>query len=153
MTADDDEDFISLAMRRTSPFKVQARLIHMSNYDPAEAERRAAFERQVLEAIPLREPSQFDLFSSTTSATQPTTLDLAAVEKLLADTPPEPIGEWMRQQGFPPETSLLILPETMREQLPPFAWPRYVRFSLDVAGPTLMRDVLAGHQIWQRYPK
>lgn len=76
---------------------------------------------------------------------------LAAIEKLLADIPPEPIGEWMREQGFPPETSLVLLPETMRSQLP--VWPKYVRFSLDVGEPVLAKDVLPAQatveQIWR----
>ena len=51
---------------------------------------------------------------------------------------PEPIGEWMRGQGFPPETCCLILPERMRELLGPF-WPPYVSFSSNFAEPTLCR--------------
>lgn len=70
---------------------------------------------------------------------------------LLDSTPPEPFGEWMRQQGFPPETSLLFLPLTMRPHLP--FWPEYVQFSVDVKEPTLMRRVTHAHQMWQRYRK
>jgi hypothetical protein len=51
---------------------------------------------------------------------------------------PEPIGEWMRGQGFPPETCCLILPPGMRAQLGPF-WPPYVTFSPLVTSPTLAR--------------
>lgn len=87
--------------------------------------------------------------ASTTPAAAPTALQLAALEKLLADVPPEPIGKWMREQGFPPETSLAILPETMRGQLP--FWPEYVRFSVHVGAPTLVQNVLAGP--WVRYRK
>lgn len=125
-------------------------------------------QQAILDAVPLREPGPFDIFqswptrpdpdpveevlgrmaasTSTVSATPPATLDLAALEKVLADIPPEPIGEWMREQGFPPETSLAILPETMRSQLP--IWPSYVRFSLGVTEPTLARRPEVGHPAW-----
>lgn len=124
-------------------------------------------QQKILDAVPLREvtpgllggaPSKrYDAnrsliaSTSTVPATIPSTLSLATLEKLLADIPPEPIGEWMREQGFPPETSLALLPETMRSQLP--FWPEYVRFSVDVKEPTLMRSVVHGHQMWQRYRK
>lgn len=106
-------------------------------------------QQAIFDAVPLRQPGPFDLAFSTaattrtTSAAAPTTFDLAALEKLLADVPPEPIGEWMREQGFPPETSVLILPAAMRDKLPPFGWPTYVRFSLNARDPMLVKNALA----------
>lgn len=91
--------------------------------------------------------------ASTAPTAPPSKLSLEKIQAMLDAVGPEPLGEWMREQGFPPEASLLILPETMRSQLPSFAWPRYVRFSLNVSAPTLMRDVLADHQVWERYRK
>ena len=106
-------------------------------------------QQAILDAVPLAGDApwklynprrQVDATTSTVPTTPPTTLTLAAVEKLLADIPPEPIGEWMREQGFPPEASLLVLPETMRGQLP--VWPSYVRFSVDVSSPVLCLDLM-----------
>jgi hypothetical protein len=54
----------------------------------------------------------------------------------------EPIGEWMRSQGFPPERSLLLLPSSYRALLAPIRAPRYVRFSEFVKQPLLSADVL-----------
>lgn len=109
---------------------------------------RVAREMEHLFAACVPQPVRVDprAPSSTVSTAPPATFDLAALEKLLADIPPEPIGEWMREQGFPPETSLAILPETMRSQLP--IWPSYVRFSLGVAEPTLARRPEVGHPAW-----
>lgn len=84
--------------------------------------------------------------SAVSTSTAPATLSLASLEKALADIPPEPIGEWMREQGFPPETSLAILPLTMRGLLP--FWPEYVRFSVHVGAPTLARDPGLGSAAW-----
>ena len=110
-------------------------------------------QQAILDAIPLREPGPFDLSTRTVPAAPPSTLSLEKIQALLDSTPPEPFGEWMRQQGFPPETSVLFLPETMRGELPSFAWPRYVQFSLDVGTPMLMRDVRGPmatvDQIWR----
>ena len=80
--------------------------------------------------------------TSTVPSTPPSTLTLEKLEAAIGAIPPEPIGEWMREQGFPPETSLVILPEMMRPQLP--IWPSYVRFSTHVGKPHLCRDLL-GH--------
>lgn len=110
---------------------------------PCRDQKTAVMDELIANGMP------FATMASTTSTTTPASTGtseqmLAAIKKLLADIPPEPIGEWMRGQGFPPETSLAILPETMRGLLPPFAWPQYVRFSLDVSEPTLMREVPGG---------
>lgn len=87
----------------------------------------------------------FATMASTASApVDPLTLD--KLKAVIADIPPEPIGEWMREQGFPPETSVLMLPETMRSHLP--FWPSYVRFSLGAAEPMLARRPEVGHPAW-----
>jgi hypothetical protein len=68
-------------------------------------------------------------------------LDVAAIDKMLkamADVVPEPIGEWMRSKGFPPESSLLILPYAMAEGF--LFPPQYVRFSRLVSSPVLCQD-------------
>lgn len=72
---------------------------------------------------------------TTTAASQPTSaVDLMAqldrMAQLINSMPPEPIGEWMRQRGNPPEQWCLVLPESMRTapDAPAF-WPEYVRFS------------------------
>lgn len=52
---------------------------------------------------------------------------------------PEPLGEWMRQKGFPPESCSLILPPSMRPALSMLAMPHYAWFSELVATPTLIR--------------
>jgi hypothetical protein len=56
---------------------------------------------------------------------------------------PEPIGEWMRSQGFPPEKCFMVLPLRLREAFK-HDCPPYVRFSNDVSGNTalLLYDVL-----------
>ncbi len=67
----------------------------------------------------------------TIGAAKPATLEdiLAAVAAIEA-IGPEPIGQWMREQGHPPETYDLILPYAIFHQffpdLPP---PLYVRKS------------------------
>jgi hypothetical protein len=75
---------------------------------------------------------------TTVNTASPTVLTLAQLEEAFAKIGPEPIGEWMRSQGFPPETSLAVLPLMMRKELP--IWPRYVCFSGLVASPTLVKD-------------
>ena len=62
------------------------------------------------------------------------TLTLADIEllahRVLRDRPPEPIGEWMRKQGHPPEDWRLMLPMRMLDEIKaPVVWPDYVGFS------------------------
>lgn len=72
-------------------------------------------------------------YTATSSTTQQKTLTLADIElaaQMLSDIQPEPIGEWMRQQGNPPEEWILILPQRMRDKVAgPMFWPNYVAFS------------------------
>lgn len=65
---------------------------------------------------------------------------LRQIEDALAAVPPEPIGEWMRAQGYPPAVSTLVLPESMRAAVGPWP-PKYVVFSdrLPGGGPVLLR--------------
>lgn len=68
-----------------------------------------------------------------TSAAPPCqALTLEALERAVAlveALPPEPIGEWMRAQGCPPECWTVIFPESLRDEGGPCIWPSYVRFS------------------------
>lgn len=79
--------------------------------------------------------------ASNTAPAPPVSLEalLQAMIKAVSLPQPDPIGEWMRDQGFPPETSLLILPETMRSLLD-FP-PRYVKFSVVASSPMLVKDL------------
>jgi hypothetical protein len=71
---------------------------------------------------------------------------LAAVERLRKEIGPEPIGEWMREQGYPPETSLLLLPYSYADKLP---WPpACVRFNRTVTRPVLVNNPGIGTIPW-----
>lgn len=63
---------------------------------------------------------------ATTAAT--TMADMERAAALVHNLLPEPIGEWMRSKGAPPEDWHLVLNESMRGELGPFP-PSYVRFS------------------------
>lgn len=82
-------------------------------------------------------------YTTTASTTQQRTLTLADIERaaqMLRDMPPEPIGEWMRQQGQPPDEWCLILPQRMRDKIgEPMFWPDYVAFSPVLAQPVFVR--------------
>lgn len=55
----------------------------------------------------------------------------------MALIPPEPIGEWMRTQGHPPEEWVVVFPESVRplfDNAPAF-WPTYVRWSKYITEP------------------
>lgn len=110
---------------------------------------RVAREMQHLFDVCVPQPTRAS--TSTVPSTPPSTLTLEKLEAAIGAIGPEPIGEWMREQGFPPETSLAILPEWMRAQLP--FWPKYVQFSLDVGEPILAKGVLpaqaTAEQIWR----
>lgn len=68
---------------------------------------------------------------------------IEAMVRAIEALPPEPIGEFMRQQGMPPERGyILILPEAMRETAGPLP-PRYVRFSSLIAKPVIGPDLAA----------
>lgn len=84
--------------------------------------------------------------TATTSAARAKTLTLQDIErmaKLLGSMPPEPIGEWMRQQGRPPEQWRVVLPESLRDEAGgPAMWPDYVAFSAAIDRPVFMPRAL-----------
>lgn len=70
----------------------------------------------------------------------PTIESIRAVQAQIAAMGPEPIGEWMRRQGFPPELYTMVLPTKLRDGLDssvpaPLVWPGYVQFSVSVSEP------------------
>ena len=66
--------------------------------------------------------------------------DLARMADLLRNLPPEPIGEWMRKHGYPPEEWTLVLPEQARPcGVSQMLTPSYVRFSAVVDQPVFIR--------------
>ena len=70
----------------------------------------------------------------------PTIESIRAVQAQIAAMGPEPIGEWMRRQGFPPEMYTMVLPVKLRDGLDssvpaPLVWPGYVQFSVSVSAP------------------
>ena len=79
--------------------------------------------------------------TSTASTTQQKALTLADLEqvaRVLRDLPPEPIGEWMRTQGCPPEHWRVVFPKAFRESGPAL-WPDYVSFSGVLEHPVFLR--------------
>ncbi len=70
-------------------------------------------------------------------------LTLADIERAAAELrsmPPPPIGEWMREQGCPPESWRLFLPSWMKERLDdPALLPDYVAFSDLVDKPVMVQ--------------
>lgn len=50
----------------------------------------------------------------------------------------EPIGQWMRSEGCPPEEWVVFLPSEMRRQVGPCP-PSYVRFSNHIPGPVIVK--------------
>lgn len=72
-------------------------------------------------------------FAASNSTAQQKVLTLADIDRMaqmLRNIPPEPLGEWMRQQGMPPEDWHLVLPEKVRAEVEgPMFWPSYVAFS------------------------
>lgn len=82
--------------------------------------------------------------ASSTATTGPSVTSgdlLRQMAEVLKHVKPEPLGEWMREQGYPPEDSTLWLPRTAEwiERVGPFA-PRYVQFSPYLAAPLMTRD-------------
>ena len=66
--------------------------------------------------------------------------DLVRIADVLRKLPPEPIGEWMRERGYPPEEWILIAPAGMRpEGISEMLVPSYVRFSRLVPEPVFIR--------------
>ena len=73
--------------------------------------------------------------SSTTST--PTTIDVDHLIELVSKLPPEPVGEWMRSKGCPPEDWSVVMPIQMRPGNTHW-WPDYVIFSPAVDQPVFI---------------
>lgn len=94
--------------------------------------------------------------STTTTTAEPKVLTTDMLERmvqLLESLPPEPIGEYMRSKGHPPEHWTLILPAAMREELDviragQFGWPEYVVFSPLVSKPLFAINLLRYRPQW-----
>lgn len=74
--------------------------------------------------------------SNVAPSSEPLTIE--ALTRLVASREPEPIGEWMRSQGFPPEKCVLILPLEYRNRIPAL---RYVAFSPMATDPIMCWDL------------
>lgn len=69
-------------------------------------------------------------------------LTLADIERMVAlieKLPPEPIGEWMRDQGYPPKLWRVVLPAKVCENHRQLLWPHYVSFSDLIEAPVFVR--------------
>ena len=82
-----------------------------------------------------------ELHAAAATHQQTVTLDdLVRISDVLRKLPPEPIGEWMRERGYPPEEWILIAPAGMRpEGSSEMLVPSYVRFSRLVPEPVFIR--------------
>lgn len=87
-------------------------------------------------------PDEYDLSSYLsgtvgTASDKPLSLeDLEKFFKAVEAIPSEPIGTWMRKQGYPPENWVLVLPQRLRDSLQAVChMPNYVKFSgrIDIA--------------------
>lgn len=67
--------------------------------------------------------------SSSLAASNFTLADLERTVAVLEAMPPEPIGEWMRARGCPPEQWTLLLPDALRADVGQGLTPSYVRFA------------------------
>jgi len=82
--------------------------------------------------------------ASTTTQTAMTMADLDRMVQVLRSIPPEPIGEWMREQGRPPEQWRVVMPQKVRDEVDgPMFWPDYVAFS-----PLLDKPVFTPRGLW-----
>lgn len=63
---------------------------------------------------------------------------LESMRRLLESLPPEPLAEFMRSKGMPPERGfILVLPERIRGEL--LFPPSYVRFSKAASAPLIFQ--------------
>lgn len=88
--------------------------------------------------------------NATGSTSDQRTINLEHMKEALDSLGPEPIGEWMRSQGYPPEDYDLLLPlwyyKSQEDDLP-FMWPNYVKFSPLIENPVLVSNRL----LWGTY--
>jgi hypothetical protein len=75
------------------------------------------------------------------TANPDTAFNLAKMVEILNAVGPEPIGEWMREQGYPPEHNFLVLPTGYKEKMQLSYWPSYVSFSDHLDYPVLCRKI------------
>ena len=64
--------------------------------------------------------------------------DFMRMAAALSSMPPEPIGQWMREKGYPPEEWALWLPSSFKAQGPAI-WPTYVQFSSLIDQPLFLK--------------
>lgn len=82
--------------------------------------------------------------ASTSQAKTLTLQDIGRMAQVLEAMPPEPIGEWMRQQGRAPEQWRVVLPAALRTLSGvPEVWPDYVAFS-----PAIDKPVFVARAPW-----
>ena len=74
--------------------------------------------------------------STTTTTAKPKPINLEQLAGVLRRIGPEPIAEWMRSKGFPPETYRLVLPARMAADL--LIRPSYVTISSTTEEPMFM---------------
>ena len=68
--------------------------------------------------------------------------DLQRAADMLRCMPPEPIGQWMRSKGHPPEQWTLVVPKKMFLLDGPLFLPSYVRASSTLDKPVFIRKGL-----------
>ena len=69
--------------------------------------------------------------------------DLQRAVDMLCCMPPEPIGQWMRSKGHPPEQWTLVVPKKMFDDFGnPVFLPDYVRRSAYLDKPVFIRKGL-----------
>lgn len=78
------------------------------------------------------------------SATNCPVLSLASIERAIASIGPEPISEWMRQQGRPPEVWTLYLPDTPEARRITEFTRSYVCVSGAIDRPVFVNRLLMG---------
>lgn len=72
-------------------------------------------------------------------------LERATAELKAFAEQPEPIGEWMKGQGFDPEDGcVLVMPLALPQDRGSARYPRYVRFSAFIEMPILIREPRIG---------
>lgn len=78
--------------------------------------------------------------ASTSSITTPTLADIDRARKLIESIPPEPLAEYMRDEGYPPALWIMVLPRSMVNPGAISAvLPDYVRVSDLVTAPVFVR--------------
>ncbi len=81
-----------------------------------------------------------DAGTCTTSGSQKpfTIADMERAAALVALVGPEPIGEWMRSKGHPPEQWTLVVPDKVFDFGEPVFLPSYVKRSTHINEPVFI---------------